>query len=87
MEIQGMMSGLRNYIKEHFNVPENDPDFNDDVHLFNYGYIDSFGAVELINFVENEFSINISESDLVMYPLNTIHEISDFAIKRKKGEL
>jgi methoxymalonate biosynthesis acyl carrier protein len=85
MEVQEIMLELRNYIKEQFEVPENDPDFNDDVHLFDYGYIDSFGAVELITFVETTFSINISESDLVVYPLNTIREIASFALNRKEG--
>jgi methoxymalonate biosynthesis acyl carrier protein len=85
MEIQEVMVELRNHIREHFKVPETDPDFNDDVHLFNYGYVDSFGAVDLIAFVETTFSINISESDLVAYPLNTIREISNFAVKRKEG--
>ncbi len=85
MEIQEVMLELRNYIREQFKIPEKDPDFNDDVHLFNYGYVDSFGAVDLIAFVETTFSINISESDLVAYPLNTIREISDFVVKRKEG--
>lgn len=85
MEIEELMIELRNYIKEHFDVPENDPDFNDDVHLFNYGYVDSFGAVELLTFVETKCSIHISDQDLVVYPLNTIREIAEFAIKRKEG--
>jgi len=85
MEIEEGMLELRKFIREHFKVPETDPDFNDDVHLFNYGYIDSFGAVELILFVEKAFSIKIMEADLVVYPLNTIREISHFGVKRKEG--
>ena len=58
-----------------------------DVHLFDYGYIDSFGAVELTSFVENKFSIKISNSDLVIHPLNTINEIAEFVFKRRGGEI
>ena len=85
MEIQDLMIELKKFIIEHFEVPENDPDFNEDVHLFDYGYVDSFGATDLISFVESKFAVNISESDLVLHPLNTIREISNFVIKRRKG--
>ena len=85
MEIQEIMFKLRNFIIKQYKIPENDPDFTDGVHLFDYGYIDSFGAVELNTFVETTFSIKISNSDLIVHPLNTIREISNFVMERKKG--
>jgi acyl carrier protein len=78
---------LRAFIRQKYKIPDDDPDFNDDVHLFDYGYIDSFGAVDLNTFVEATFSTKITESDLVAYPLNTIREIATFVSKRKNGEL
>ena len=78
---------LRTFIRQKYKIPDNDPDFNDDVHLFDYGYVDSFGAVELNTFVETTFSTKITESDLIAYPLNTIREIATFVSKRKNGEL
>ena len=81
------MRELRGFIRERFGIPENDRNFNDDVHLFDYGYVDSFGAVALIAFVEQNFSIKMSQTDLVAFPMNTIREISSFATKRKAGEL
>ncbi len=70
---------------QRFKVPEGDPDFNDDVHLFDYGYVDSFGAVELTTFVEKEFGTKITERDLVAFPLNTVREIATFVSNRKSG--
>ena len=87
MEIDEVTSDLRGFIRERFGIPEYDSDFNDDVNLFNYGYIDSFGAVELTSFIENRFSIRLTESDWVAFPLSTINEISSFVSKRHKGEL
>lgn len=78
-------AALNTYIREHFKVPPTDPDFSEEVHLFDYGYIDSFGAVELTNFVQNQFHIPITESDLVAYPLNSIREIATFIQQRQKG--
>jgi D-alanine--poly(phosphoribitol) ligase subunit 2 len=80
-------SGIRTYICDRFNVPVEDPDFTNDVHLFDYGYVDSFGAVDLTLFVETQFTVKVSESDMVVYPLNTINEIAEFVMKRRSGEI
>lgn len=87
MQTDQIKSQLNEFIRKRFNVPDNDPEFNDEVHLFDYGYIDSFGAVELTTFVENQFGIKVSPSDLVAFPLNTISEITTFVERRKKGEI
>jgi D-alanine--poly(phosphoribitol) ligase subunit 2 len=87
METHEIMSELRQFIRQQFGIPENDPDFNDNVDLFNYGYIDSFGAVELTSFMESKFSTTVAESDWATLPLSTIQEISSFISKRQKGEI
>lgn len=87
METEQIIADLRQFIQQRFGIPEGDPDFNDHVDLFNYGYIDSFGAVELANFMESRFSMRVTESDWAAFPLNTIEEISSFILKRQKGEM
>ena len=78
---------LRGFIRERFKVPEHDADFTDEVHLFDYGYVDSFGAVDLTSFVEQKFAVKIGQSDLIAYPMNSIVEISDFVSKRLSGQI
>jgi methoxymalonate biosynthesis acyl carrier protein len=87
METNEIASRLRTFIRDRFEIPEGDVQFTDDVDLFNYGYIDSFGAVDLHAFIENEFSLRLTAPDLVTFPLNTIREISAFLARREKGEL
>lgn len=87
METNDIAAALRQFIRNRYQVPENDPDFTDDVDLFNYGYIDSFGAVDLTAFVEKEFAIKFTDSDWATLPLGTVNQISSFVAKRKKGEL
>lgn len=84
MEIEEIKNTIRRYIVEHYEIDPNDSDFNDDVHLFEYGYIDSFGAVALIAFIEQTCSIKITNEDLVVHPLNTVNEITGFAHHRMK---
>jgi len=78
---------LRHFVRAEFKVPDNDADFNDDIHLFDYGYVDSFGAVTLTAFVEKSFEIKISQTDMIAYPLNTINEIATFTEKRKNEKV
>lgn len=67
---------ISEFIKEKFEIYD-DPDFNDDVHMFNEGFVDSFGAVEIIHFIEEEFDIEITQKDITLYPMNTVNEIAD----------
>jgi acyl carrier protein len=82
MQLNEVMGKLNGFIRTKFNVGAQDADFSDDVHLFDYGYVDSFGAVEIITFVKSTFGITISDTDLVVHPLNTIREISTLVVSR-----
>ncbi|MBP3580572.1 MAG: acyl carrier protein [Clostridia bacterium] len=63
------------FVREHFDIGD-DPDYTPDVHLFDEGFVDSLGAVEIIDFVENEFGIKITQKDITLYPMNTVNEIA-----------
>jgi acyl carrier protein len=82
MTLDEMMDDFRGFVKKEFNVGDNDPDFNNDVHLFDYGYVDSFGAVSLINYIQKRFGVTISDQDLVVHPLNTVREICTLVHQR-----
>jgi methoxymalonate biosynthesis acyl carrier protein len=73
------------FVRATFNVAADDPDFTSDVHLFDYGYLDSFGMNQLHTHVEATYAIKISNNDLVKYPLNTLTEISKFIVDRQRG--
>jgi D-alanine--poly(phosphoribitol) ligase subunit 2 len=87
MDQEAVAKELETFIRAKYEVRDDDRDFDRDVHLFDYGYVDSFGAVALTSFVETTFGIKITDADLVIRPLNTINEISGFVVKRRKGEV
>lgn len=78
---------LEAFLRATFGIPSDDADFGRDVHLFNYGYVDSFGAVEIVTFLETECSIEVQPSDFIDHPLNTVNEIADFAVRRQRGDI
>ncbi len=67
---------ISEFIREKFEIYD-DPDFTNDVHLFNEGFVDSFGAVEIINFVEETYNIEITQKDITLFPMNTVEEIAE----------
>ena len=76
MELDQIMTGLAAFIRKEFDVEDSDPEFDDDVHLFDYGYVDSFGAVKLGSYIKDTYGVEITDKDLVLQPLNTVREIS-----------
>ena len=76
---------LRAFIMEYANIAEDDPDFNDDVDLFDYGYVDSLGATEIVLYLEDTFHISITQEDITLYPMNTVNEIAEVAERKLNG--
>ena len=66
---------LYDFIKENFSI-DDDPDYTPAVHLFDAGFVDSLGAIEILNFAEERWSIEITQRDLTLYPMNTVREIA-----------
>ena len=76
MNIEEIIQTLEDYIRDQFDIGE-DPDYNSEVDLFEYGFLDSMGAMEVIAYIEEEYSIEITQKDVVLYPMNTISEIAE----------
>lgn len=54
----------------------------DDSMIFTEGYIDSMGFMDLVVFLEQEFSIRIGDSDLIEENFESINAISDFVMRK-----
>lgn len=64
MTANQIASSIEGYIRKEYRVSPEDPRFSPDAHLWEEGYLDSMGVVELIGFVETEFDITIPEAAL-----------------------
>ena len=76
--MEQILNELERHIRERYEIEEDDSDFTPDVHLFDYGYIDSIGATALIAHIEKTYGIKVTNQDLMLYPLNTVREIAQF---------
>ncbi|UQZ84354.1 acyl carrier protein [Paenibacillus konkukensis] len=76
--MQDLLQELEEHIRSRYEIEADDDDFTVDVHLFDYGYIDSIGATALIAHMEKTYGIQVTNQDLMLYSLNTVREIADF---------
>jgi len=68
---------IHDYIVETFEIEE-DEDFDDDINLFDYGYVDSLAAMTILAHLEQFFGIEITQRDLMLHSLNSINELAAF---------
>ncbi|MCZ8514927.1 acyl carrier protein [Paenibacillus filicis] len=81
--MQDLLQELESHIRNRYEIEEDDDEFTPDVHLFDYGYIDSIGATALIAHIEKTYGMAITNQDLMLYPLNTVREIAQFIDKKR----
>lgn len=83
--MQDIIGQLEQHIRQRYEIDADDDDFSVDVHLFDYGYIDSIGATALIAHIEKTYGIQVTNQDIMLYPLNTVREIAEFIDHKLKG--
>ncbi len=71
---------IRNFIIENFLFGE-DNDLKNDTSFLEEGIIDSTGILELIEFIEEEFNIEIGDDDMIPENLDSIKNIERFINK------
>lgn len=76
MTEQQIADQLYAWIKENFDIDDDDSEYTKDVHLFDYGFVDSLDSTVIVSYVEETFDIEITQKDIVMYPMNTVNEIA-----------
>ena len=56
----------------------------EDKSLVQLGYLDSFGLIELIEFIENKFKIKINDSEITPEVFGSLGKISNLVSKKIK---
>ena len=73
---------VRDFITDTFLFGEEDERFTDTASFLETGIIDSTGLLELIAFVEDEFSFRIEEHEMTPSNLDSVANISAFVLRK-----
>ena len=76
MSFEQIKEKMYTHIMEKYGL-DGEPDYTADVNLFDYGFLDSMGATEVIMWLEETYNIEISQKDIILYPMDTIEEIAE----------
>ena len=79
------MSKIRDFIEEQFLI-EFDDTFPETSDLFKEGVMDSFGYIQLIRFLEEEFGIKFTEQEMTSGVMVSLTQIEK-AVAQKVSEL
>jgi acyl carrier protein len=67
---------IEGFVRAQFDVDPDDPGFGRAADLFGLGYIDSVGVAELLEFLREEFGVELPESELLGDDFSTIDGIA-----------
>lgn len=81
MEIDSICQKISEILRKIGKIDKDDQNFNFDVDLFDYGYLDSFGVVELLLEIKQSYSFDLSHEDFYQ-DLRTIRLISYNILKK-----
>ena len=77
---------VEEFICSNFSISPTDPGFGREVDLFEGGYVDSVGVVELLEFLSNEFVVEIPDDDLLTDEFASIGGIARIVSRNLKSQ-
>jgi len=83
MGLENVLARLRAYVQESFLYMRPGFAVRDDESLFDKGVIDSMGIVELIGFLESEFSVAVRDDDVSEQNLGSLTSIARYVMVRR----
>lgn len=80
-EISKIKEKVNQYVLQHTFAEKNK--IQDDSLIFREGYFDSMGFIMLITFIEDEFALKTSDSDLIEENFESINAITSYILRKK----
>ena len=77
-------STIREFIKENFMVSEEDINEGDSTSFLENGIVDSTGILEIVEFIEEKFEINVDDEELIPENLDSIENLSNFVSRKRQ---
>jgi len=75
---------IRLFIKNSIEVAEFNCDFTDEENIIEKRFVDSLFAMKLLNYVENEFYIQVEPEDMDITNFNSVNNIIKFLERKNK---
>jgi acyl carrier protein len=71
---------IETFIRREFRIIDGSRPFSRDDHLFESGYVDSAGVVELIMFIESAFGVKLEDEHVFSEQFTTVNGITSIVL-------
>ena len=76
---------IGDYLSRNFLFSAHGFEYEDDASFLELGIIDSFGFMELLHWVEEEFKMSVADDELVPDNFDSVRKLSSFILAKKSG--
>jgi acyl carrier protein len=76
MDIGELADRVEKFLRTQYLIADDDPSFTRTVDLYESGYVDSIGVVELLAFISEEFGVEVPEDELLSDAFTNIDGIA-----------
>jgi len=80
--LEAISKRIRDFLFLNFLFGYQEDDLDDDASFLEFGLLDSTGILELIAFIEEEFEIDIDDTEIIPENMDSINKVSRFVSKR-----
>lgn len=77
-----ILETIREFIVENFFFGVDDPNLTGDLSFLESGTVDSTGILEIVAFVEQEYSIQVGDAEMTPENLDSLNRISRFVASK-----
>jgi len=81
-----ILARLRGFVEENFLYMRPDFELQNDQSLMANGIVDSMGVMEMIQFLEEEFGVEVGDEEITEDNLGSLDAITGFVVRRGSGE-
>lgn len=74
---------IRKFIESNLVVFEDEAEFTDSDNIFEMGFVNSLFAMKLVNYIEQEFSVEVDNDDLEISNFNSVDRIVQYIDGKK----
>lgn len=83
-QVQKVKEQVKSFLTKQFLFEFEEETITSETNLFESGIIDSFGAVELVSFLESKFKIELTDEELVSGSLRSLDSIVKLIKEKNK---
>lgn len=82
---EAVAAKIRDYLSQNFLFSDQGFEYEDDASFLELGIIDSYGFMELLHWVQEEFSMSVADDELVPDNFDSVRKLSSFVLAKTSG--